>query len=857
MNGDISDQPGLDARVDEIFDRALDLPRTERTAFLDGACGDDADVRSQVERLLAFSEKTLSRLESGVAAGLWPAADDAPVESGKPDRVGPYRILEEIGRGGMGVVYLGERADGHFEQEVAVKVTRPSFDSREVRRTFAQERQIIASLQHANIARLYDGGETDDGRPYSAMELVDGKPITVYCDEGNLSIGERLRLMEVVGSAVHHAHQNLVVHCDLKPSNILVTPTGEIKLLDFGIAKLLDAADADRDGERDSGARGMTPVYASPEQLRGEPTTTASDIFQLGLLLFELLTGERARPPRTLTHSGSHDVTAEEAPPRRPSAVALDAGSPALARALRGDLDAIVQTAMAEQPEQRYRSAAELVADLRRYRRHETLSVRSGTHGYRIRRFIRRNRLSVAIGTALILLLIGYSLTVTVQARKILEERNRAQRVQAFAIEIFGAGDPNQASGPQLSAVDLVAHGAALAEAELADEPNLLADVKSHLGNMNLRLGLHDQAEALFRDALELYERLHDEPHIDIAAAQHALGRLLIERDDPQALPLFESALAQRRQLLGSDHLDTVRTLSRLGSYLRSAGHRVDSEAYLRQALAVFRRNDPTGVDTANTLSELSWTLRWLDRGEEAESMQREALSIFRERYGDESSEVAEAWNDLANCLWLLQRWDEGDEAIQRSLEVHKRLYGDVHPSIAVIIGNHASALRKRGELARAADLYQQAIDMRREVLGESHPRVAQSLTSRAEVLREMGRLDEAEPLLTESLAMFEEHLPAEHPSLGRVLLAVGELLFEAGRLDEARAALARSRAIFAAVDVAAWPWRIDVMLAEIALKQGRLDDAAARLPEEDAKLRPDPVWTSRWQAAKVKLARD
>ncbi len=291
MNPSRSDRD-RDAWIDEIFDRALDVPSGERSAYLDETCGDDSELRSRLERLLAYSEDPPSMLAGAVGADLW-QPEDLETESSRPARVGPYEILEEIGRGGMGVVYLGERADGHFKQKVAVKVMRPGSDTLEARRRFEQERQIIASLQNASIARLYDGGVTEDGRPYSAMELVEGKPINLYCDEHRLGIAERLRLLEEVGSAVHYAHQNLVVHCDLKPSNILVTTKGEIKLLDFGIAKLLDVSGGDHLSM--AGTRAITPLYASPEQLRGEPVSTASDIYQLGLLLFELLTGERAR----------------------------------------------------------------------------------------------------------------------------------------------------------------------------------------------------------------------------------------------------------------------------------------------------------------------------------------------------------------------------------------------------------------------------------------------------------------------------------------------------------------------------------------------------------------------------------
>ncbi|MEM7352249.1 MAG: serine/threonine-protein kinase, partial [Acidobacteriota bacterium] len=484
MDADRGAPHDLDARIDEIFDRALDVEPDERSAYLAAACGDDSALRVRVERLLAWSDDPPARLESAAASELWQgegaestAAESTAAEStaggAAPTQVGPYRILQEIGRGGMGVVYLGERADGHFEQQVALKVMRPGSETPEARLRFEQERQIIASLQHPNIARLYDGGVSQDGRPYSAMERIEGQPITAYCDEHRLGIAGRLRLMETVACAVSYAHRNLVVHCDLKPSNILVTPSGEIKLLDFGIAKLLDAAGADSRIERRSGQRAVTPLYASPEQLHGESVTTASDIYQLGLLLFELLTGERARE---LSGSfGSEDEAPMTASWRTPStavrrasqdratamAAQRDTDPRALVRRLRHDLDRIVEAALRERPEERYGSATALAEDLARYRRNEPVSVRPPTLRYRATRFVQRNRLAVAAAALLTVLLIGYSITVTVQAQKIRRERDRAQRIQAFALGLYGASDPLEALGPEVSAAELVAHGVA------------------------------------------------------------------------------------------------------------------------------------------------------------------------------------------------------------------------------------------------------------------------------------------------------------------------------------------------------------------------------------------------------------
>ena len=863
MSSGDNNRPDLDARVDEIFDRALDVAPNERSAYLEEACADDAGLRAQVERLLRFAEDPPSLLAGGVAADLW-QPEPTEAEPGLPARIGPYRILEEIGRGGMGVVYLGERADGYFEQKVAVKVMRSGADSPEARQRFEQERQIIASLQHANIARLYDGGVTEDGRPYSAMELVEGEPIDVYCDEHRLSVGERLRLVEVVGEAVHYAHQNLVVHCDLKPSNILVTANGDLKLLDFGIAKLIEVACCTDDDLpiAHSGSRAITPLYASPEQLRGESVTTASDIYQLGLLLFELLTGERARD---LSSSGSRGEESSRAPSTavrqaqkdRAAAVAAarDTDPLTLARSLSKDLDSIVEVAMRPQPEGRYPSAAELVEDLKRYRRHEPLAARPDRFSYRAGLFVRRNRWTVAITVLLIALLSGYSVIVTLQAQRIARERDRAQRIQAFALGLYGAGDPDRALGPAVSAADLVAHGVARAEAELAEEPDVQAEVKTYLGNVYLRLGLYEEAEVLLRDVLTLRLRFHGEAHPKVAAAQNDLGRLLLERDDPEALSLLEAALAQRRRFLEADHLDIARTLANLGFYLRSAGRHREAEERFREALELQRRKDTKGVDMVGTLSGLAWAVRLQDRPEEAEPLLREALDRARRHYGDFHPKVASGWNNLASVLWQLERWEEGDAAIRQAIASKKGLYGDIHPGIANSLGNLAGALRRRGELERATALYREAMAMRQEVFGASHPRVAQSAAQLAEVLHGAGRLEEAETLFEEALAIFREHLSEDHPSFARVWRGLAAVWLDAGELDRARRGLVRARAIYAGMQSPHWPWRVDVMLAEIDRAQGRDADAATRLREAAGKLGGDSEWTERWREAQAMLA--
>lgn len=861
MQDDPKSGPPMDeAKVDEIFDRALDLTSAARRSFLDHACGGETKLRARVERLLALSENLPSGLETAGAGELMEDGDlrhGSGSDGSLPARIGPYRILAELGRGGMGVVYLGERDDGHFQQRVAVKVMRPGSDTPEARRRFEQERQIIASLQHSNIARLYDGGVTDDGRPFSAMEHVEGRPIHAYCDDRRLGVEERLRLVEVVAGAVHYAHQKLVVHRDLKPSNILVTDDGQIKLLDFGIAKLLDATGADYLQMTRTGALPVTPLYASPEQLQGEAVTTASDIYQIGLLLFELLTGEKARRSSATPGSGPGFGMAPDVLPS--AAVEGMAGEQAeevarargtsprsLVRCLRRDLDAVVRAAMHPEPERRYPSAGELMEDLRRYRRREPLSVRPASVGYRAGLFVRRNRLGASLAALFVLLLVGYSITVTAQARRIARERDRAERIKDFALGLYGASDPNEALGPEVSAVELVARGVERAEDELAGEPDVQAEIKTYFAKVYKRLGRFDDAESLYREVLQLRREINGEVHPDVAEAIYDLGLLLLERDDPEALELLEAALRQRRSLFGDDHEATAHSLFGLSRYQYSIEDLSSAEASASRSSEILCGADPRSEDCSMVSSLLGGILIAMDRPAEGATLLRKSLSINQELFGEIHPEVATGWNNLAFTLWRMERWAEGDEAMARSLDIMAGLYGDEHPDIAASLGSLGVSLLLRGDHEAAIEPLEQSIQMREAVLGPRHVRVADVVAELARALAAAGRPEEAKLQFETALSIFSEHFPEDHPRLAWLWRGIGTMHLKLGELADARRSLGRSREIYAGMEGSKWPWRIDVWLARIDRLEGHPDAARKRLDAAEENLDGDEEWQER-----------
>jgi len=410
-------------RLEELFHAMLELPAESRAESLSAACGDDTELRADVERLLD-SHAQASKFVSGAAAGVESVAASVVPEGAQ---VGAYRIVRELGRGGMGTVYLGERADAQFEMRVAIKLIKRGMDTDAVLQRFRHERQILAGLQHPNIARLLDGGTTGNGLPYFVMEYVDGEPIDEYCRTHQVPIDQRLRLFRQVCAAVSYAHQHLVVHRDIKPSNILVTADGVPKLVDFGIAKLLDPGENAQLLATELGAQAMTPQYASPEQLRGERVTTVSDVYALGVLLYELLAGARPYDVTGKTPAESRLIVVDSEV-AKPSATAARLGEHGLSRRLRGDLDTIVITAMRKDPAERYSSVALLEDDIRRHVERLPVVARGDSWRYRAARFVRRRKLGVAAAAAIVITLVGGVIATSWQARVARAERVRAER---------------------------------------------------------------------------------------------------------------------------------------------------------------------------------------------------------------------------------------------------------------------------------------------------------------------------------------------------------------------------------------------------------------------------------------------
>lgn len=842
-------------RVDALFSEALALPEAERHAFLEHATADDPSLAPEVEELLRLAADPAPGLAPEALAGspLWEdlVGSPPPRSAASADlRVGAWRLISELGSGGMGTVWLAERADGQYQQKAALKLLQTGPQAQAVVDRFERERQILAGLDHPHIARLLDGGLTGEGRPWFAMEYVDGQPIDAYCDARKLSVEERLRLFIQVARAVQAAHGSLVVHRDLKPSNILVTRDGYPRLLDFGIAKPLDAP-----GDPEAATRTLlvlTPEYASPEQVRGEPARVASDVYQLGLLLYELLTGQRAQRLERPGPAELERVVCTHTPPLPSAIVAEGDGAATVARArratpgglrrkLRGDLDAIVMRALRKTPERRYSFVTGLVEDVERYLRELPVRAQPETLGYRASKFVQRHPVGVAAAVAIAVLLLAYATTITWQARQLARERDqvrieaaKVEQMRDFLLRLFAAANPYGEEEGSVTVRELVEIGVQQVETEFAEEPEIRADMLGNLGEVLMGLADYERAERLLDEAVALQRELHGEDHPDVALALQRYSLVLSELDqDADAERFARDSLAMRRRLYTEPHEEVVDSLDRLATVEYRLGRYEESEARWREAIALRRALvEGDDADVATLLNNLGVALGKQERLRESEAIHREALAQRRRLYGRDHAEVSQSLNNLAVNLRNQGRYSEAETFLREALEVRRRVFGEQHPWVANTLHNLGVALRKAGKPDEAVTYHREALAIRRAVGGERHSNVAMSLHELANVARDRGEVDGAEKRYREALSMFRDTVPEGHPRIGLTALALGRLLLQRERiqgaeplLEEALASLRSSLGVESGFTAQA-----RVALGLCRARQGRTGEARSLL---------------------------
>lgn len=723
------------SQLEEEFSRLAEVSAEERCARLAAL---DPDLAAELGELLALHDQPEplaieARLEREPASG--PGASFVP-----GGRLGPYELVAPLGEGGMGEVWLAERDEAGFRRRVAIKRIRSGFASAELLRRFQVERHALARLSHRSIARLLDGGVAPDGTPFLVLEYVDGKPITTACDERRLGLEARLALFEEICRAVAFAHANLVVHRDIKPSNILLTPEGDVRLLDFGIAKLLDAA-----GEAGGAPRTRTehhlatPEYASPEQLSGGVVSTATDVHALGALLYELLAGQRAYRAHETSPVALASAILELDPPP-PSQVAPRE----LARALRGDLDTIVLTALRKEPERRYPSVEQLAEDVARFRSGYPIRARPETLVYRTRKLVARHRLAFGLGLGAAVVLAGLAVQTVRERDTARAERDAAREVTEFLVSLFDA-DP-YASGAQATSDTTL--GAFLSNSEsavrerLAERPELRARLLMMLGRLHANLGELEPAGKLAAESLAERRRLLGNDHPDVAEALNILGTAQQENGELDAAERsFREALAIREQRLGADHADTAESLNNLAVLLSS-------------------RRGPGDLDEAVTVGG-------------------RALDSYRRRFGNDHLDTAQALNNQAVRLFFRRAPGDLETAARNggeAVEIRRQHLGEDHPLVATARHNLANIRLEQGDAAGAEALLAISIGNWERALGPGHPRVARGHLTRSKALERLGDLPGALAAARRGLAISAAALPADHPQIAELTARVAEI---------------------------------------------------------------------------------
>jgi serine/threonine-protein kinase len=734
-------------RLQDIFDEARALPGPSRNDYLDAACGGDDGLRQEVRAMLAAES-------SEYALHIERLINDDPVPDGDPligARFGPWRAVERIGRGGMATVYLAERADGQYEQRVALKIIDGAGAGDADPPRVAAERRILARLTHPNIARLLDAGLSSAGTAYIVMELVDGLPITEHCDTHRLGIDERLRLFRDVCHATQHAHQALVVHRDLKPSNIFVSRDGQAKLLDFGIATLLEPEPrlAQSMGREH---RAVTLGYAAPEQLRGDPVTTATDVFALGVILYELVVGRRPFDVQTGSPEDIGRLAAmkEPAPPsqtavhaaaegqrREPVAVARARNTtPArLARRLQGDLDRVVLRALCHDPKHRYASAGQLAEDVERYLAGHPVTAQPDSVAYRARRFVGRHRLGVAAAGGGVVLLAVFAAAMALQAGRIRAERDRAQQEQtkagqvlAVLVDLFQTANPDVVpGGDRLALSDFLARAERRALRELDAQPELASRIRHVLGLVHHARSDNAHARELLEAAFAERRGLSGADAAETLALQVDLGRLLLFIDQrAHARPLLEDALVRIRRTVGDDHPLAAR------AYHSLAGSRDDwerAEAHLERAVAIARRRlPPADRDRIRYITSLANLYRSRGRLDAARTLYEEARASAEAINGGRSPILIEVLTELASLDNTDGEFAAAEAGHRRSLALAEDLVGADSFQVANGLNDLAVVLANQGRLRDAADAFRNAYARHLALFGERHWRTLNTM---------------------------------------------------------------------------------------------------------------------------------
>lgn len=816
-------EEGSDARwlrLQEIFSAAVELPSGEQHQYVADACGGDESLRQEILAMLSCDAEP----DNGPLTN----ALDAAISDTSNDRrqalintvVGSYRLVSILGHGGAGSVYLAERADRQYSAQVAVKIVESAALHPDMGLRFRAERQILASLNHPNIARLVDAGETDKGLPFLVMEYVHGEPVDRFCDNGRLSIEARLELFLQICSAVQYAHQNLVVHRDLKPANILVTADGIPKLLDFGIAKLLDASPVVTQSLALTrmNDRMLTPEYASPEQILGRPVTTSSDVYALGIVLYELLTGRRpysvaatsqlelersicvTDPPKPSTIvTRPVDDAAKPGTSRESLAASRGSSFEKLEKVLSGDIDAIVMRALRKEAVHRYGSIEQFAADLRRYLGNEPVVARQGNWAYYSQRFVRRHAFGVSATAAGMAFLTVFAIMTSVQAQRIAQERDRAtqegqraEQVSNFMLDVFAAADPFVSQGKEVTARELLDQASRRISGDLNQQPEVRARLLEAIGRSYRRQGQYDRAVTYLEDSLQLRRQIAAPASstlaitlTELALSLKELGRFdESEQAYNEAVGILQTSGEERTR-------ETAELLTGLGQMEHQRGNLDLAQDYFEKSLALMREiAGPQSTEAAAVLSDLMGVRLWKNDLESAERMAREVVNIYRISVPELHPDRVMAEYLLGDILTRRGRTDEAGTILEKALAAQRILYGNANPRTAATIDALAITRQAQNRMKEAESLAREALSASEQAYGNDHFMTGYYNAMVGNTLLKVKRYDEAEDSLRKALAIFEISLPPDHQYVASAEHHLGEVMLATNRPADAEALL-------------------------------------------------------------------
>lgn len=800
-------------KIKTIVDRAMTLSGREKESYLNSACHDSPDLYNEVQELLQSIEESekvnfLEPLSRGYQEIIADMSDNTENKYAGTtvtgQEFGAYRIMECIGEGGMGTVYKAERMDGEFHHTVAVKLIKQGLDSKENIRRFKMEREILAGLNHPNIAQLYDGGINSEGIPYLVMEFVDGIPIDQYCNEHRLTIDERLALFSHVCSAIQYAHNNLVIHRDLKNQNVFVNRNGVVKILDFGVAKLLNSP---LDGtpliETQPNERFWTPQYAAPEQVEGAAITTKTDIYTLGVLLYKLLTDVYPLDleEKNLVEIGRAIREKTAVPPSRKikqselkrCAYQRRATSQELLKTLSGDLDELTLKALRKEPNYRYHSVGQLLDDLDNYHEKKPLVARNDTIRYRAGKFFRRHKMGISVAVTFLVLILGfaaiYSYQVTAERTQAQLEAAKAQQVTNFLMQLFDSNNPNYALGQEITAKDLLQMGAKEIDS-MHNQPDLQAAMMSTIGNLYKQMGIYDQSQNFLEQALDLRVELYGTSELSVVEAMNDLGLLFLETGDlEKANELISEAYRLDQEQKRSPDIRTASYVNDLGIISLQEGEYNQAEEYFLKAQAIL-----SGLKTPDTQAMKTTILNNLGFLAEREGSFEEALDFYlhsqdlkKDLYGEGHEKAAIGFNNLGRLYSQTGKLDSAEVYHRKSLELRETLYGEEHQYIAQSLNNFGLVLMRQKKYTEAEKFFERSLDMYRKIFGDYNRNVGL-------VYGNLGMLyyysnkepDVAEKYLKEGIKIYQEILGPQHPLLFQKHKNLAEFFKKQHKFDEA-----------------------------------------------------------------------